>query len=107
VSPLRNSLADYLRVRRQLGAQLRTSERMLLQFVEFLEARGAVRITSELAVEWAMLPTGARPDRWAVRLGMVRGFAKYLATIDPASEIPSVELLKATQPRLAPHIFTD
>jgi integrase/recombinase XerD len=107
VSPLRNSLADYLRVRRQLGAQLRTSERMLLQFVEFLEAQGAVRITSELAVEWAMLPTGARPDRWAVRLGMVRGFAKYLATIDPASEIPSVELLKATQPRLAPHIFTD
>ena len=107
MTPLRDVLADYLRVRRQLGAQLRTSERMLLQFVDFLEQQGAVRITSELAVAWATLPAAARPDRWAVRLGMVRGFAKYLATIDPASEIPSVDLLKATQPRLAPHIFTD
>ena len=107
MTSLREVLADYLRVRRQLGAQLKTSERMLLQFVDFLEQQGAVRITSELAVAWATLPTAARPDRWAVRLGMVRGFAKYLATIDPASEIPSVDLLKATQPRLAPHIFTD
>ena len=80
---------------------------MLQQFVGFLEQRGAVRITTELAVAWAMLPAAARPDRWAVRLGMVRGFARYLATIDPASEIPSADLLTATQPRLAPHIFTD
>lgn len=70
---VRDALADYLRVRRQLGAQLKTSEPMLEQFVDFLEQRGAVRITSELAVTWAKLPAGARPDRWAVRLGMVRG----------------------------------
>ena len=31
MTPLREALADYLRVRRQLGAQLKTSERMLLQ----------------------------------------------------------------------------
>jgi integrase/recombinase XerD len=107
MTALRDALADYLRVRRQLGAQLKTSEPMLVQFVEFLAQHGAVRITSDLAVAWAALPSAARPDRWAVRLGMVRGFAKYLATIDPASEIPSVDLLKATHPRLAPHIFTD
>ncbi len=103
----RDALGDYLRVRRQLGAQLKSSEPMLEQFVDFLEAHGAVRITSELAVAWATLPAGARPDRWATRLGMVRGFAKNLATIDPASEIPSLDLLKGTQPRLAPHIFTE
>lgn len=107
MTALRDALADYLRVRRQLGAQLKMSEPMLEQFVEFLEQRGEPRITSELAVAWAKLPAGARPDRWAVRLGMVRGFAKYLATIDPDTEIPSIDLLKAAHPRLAPHIFTE
>jgi integrase/recombinase XerD len=107
MTQVRDALGDYLRVRRQLGAQLRTSEPMLEQFVDFLEQHGAVRITSELAVAWATLPTAARPDRWRVRLGMVRGFAKYLATIDRDSEIPSIDLLPAAQPRLAPHIFTE
>jgi integrase/recombinase XerD len=107
MTAVRDALADYLRIRRQLGAQLKTSEPMLEQFVDFLEADDAVRITSELAVAWATLPVGVRPDRWRVRLGMVRGFAKYLATIDPASEVPSVDLLPAGQPRLAPHIFTE
>jgi integrase/recombinase XerD len=107
MTALRDALGDYLRIRRQLGAQLKTSESMLEQFVDFLEQHGEVRITSELAVAWATLPAGVRPDRWRVRLGMVRGFAKYLATIDPASEVPSVDLLPATQPRLAPHIFSE
>ena len=38
---------------------------------------------------WARLPVGAHPHRWRQRLGVVRGFARYLATIDPASEVPS------------------
>ena len=107
MTQLRDGLGDYLRVRRQLGAQLKTSEPMLEQFVDFLEQHGEQRITSELAAAWATLPAGARPDRWSVRLGMVRGFARYMATIEPATEVASVDLLKATQPRLAPHIFTD
>ena len=44
---------------------------------------------------WARLPVDARPHRWRQRLGIVRGFARYLATIDPASEIPSKDLLPA------------
>ena len=42
---------------------------------------------------------------WRKRLGIVRGFARYLATIDPASEIPPTDLLPARQPRLAPYIY--
>ena len=37
---------------------------------------------------------------------MVRQFARYLATVDPESEIPSKDLLPAHQPRLAPYIYT-
>jgi integrase len=34
------------------------------------------------------------------------GFARYLSTIDPASEVPSVDLLAGYRPRLAPYIYS-
>ena len=63
---------------------------MLAGFVEFLDRAGAQRITTELALAWARLPR-RRPSvtAGASGSGMVRGFARYLATIDPASEVPS------------------
>jgi integrase len=38
---------------------------------------------------------------------IARGFARHLATVDPASEVPSKDLLPATRPRIAPYIYTD
>jgi integrase/recombinase XerD len=55
---------------------------------------------------WARLPVDARPFRWRQRLGIVRGFARYLATIDPSSEVPSKDLLPAHRPRVAPYIHS-
>ena len=62
----------------QLGFKLKTDGRLLERFVEFLERAGAERITVELAVMWARLPKDAHPHRWRQRLGIVRGFARYL-----------------------------
>jgi len=107
MSPLREGLHDYLRIRRQLGFELKAQGRMLEGFVEFLEQAGAERITTELALAWAKLPPQAHPHRWRQRLGIVRGFARYLATIDPASEVPARDLLPATQRRLAPYIYSE
>jgi integrase len=56
---------------------------------------------------WARQPADAHPARWRQRLSVVRGFARYLATIDPASEIPSRDLLPGARQRLSPHIYTD
>ena len=106
MSDLRQALADYLRIRRRLGFKLTADQRLLEQFVAFLERAGAVRITTELAVMWARLPVDARPFRWRQRLGIVRGFARYLATIDPDSEVPSKDLLPARRPRVAPYIYS-
>jgi integrase/recombinase XerD len=103
---LREALADYLRIRRRLGFELKADQRLLEQFVAFLEQAGAVRITTELAVMWARQPVHARPHRWRQRLGIVRGFARYLATIDPDSEVPSLDLLPARQRRVAPYIYS-
>ena len=104
---LRAALADYLRVRRRLGFEMPQDGRLLERFVEFLEQAGAERITTELALRWARMPVHAHPHRWRQRLSVVRGFARYLATIDPASEVPSKDLLPGTRQRLAPHIYTE
>jgi integrase/recombinase XerD len=104
---LREALADYLRLRRQLGFEMPQDGRLLQGFVEFLEQAGAERITTKLALEWARMPAGVHPHYWRQRLSVVRGFARHLATIDPASEIPSKDLLPGHRPRIAPYIYTD
>ena len=59
MTPLRQALVDYLRIRRQLGFKLVSDQRHLENFVAFLERAGAERITVELAVMWARLPADA------------------------------------------------
>ena len=101
---LRQALEDYLRIRRRLGFKLKAEERILENFVGFLERAGGERITTELALMWARLPVDARPHRWRQRLGSVRIFARYVATLDPESEVPSEDLLPARRARVAPYI---
>ena len=103
---LRDALADYLRVRRRLGFEMPQDGRLLEGFVCFLERARAERITTELALKWARMPVHAHPHTWRQRLSVVRGFARYLATIDPASEVPSKDLLPGHRPRIAPYIYT-
>lgn len=95
-----------LKLRRRLGYELERDEPQLEQFVCFLEQAGTERITTELAVRWARMPANQHPIVWRRRLSMVRQFARYLATVDPESEIPSKDLLPAHQPRTAPYIYT-
>jgi integrase len=106
MSPLRVALRDYLRIRRGLGFKLESDERLLTDFVGFLEQVGVTRIATEQALRWAKLPRNARPYHWRKRLGVVRLFAQYVATIDPDTEIPSKDLLPATRQRLAPYIYS-
>jgi integrase/recombinase XerD len=107
MSLLREAVHDYLRVRRRLGFELKAHGRLLEDFVDFLERAGAQHITTELALAWARLPVNAHPHRWRQRLAIVRAFARYLATIDPASEVPAEDLLPATQRRVAPYIYSE
>jgi integrase/recombinase XerD len=37
----------------------------------------------------------------------MRGFARYLATIDPSSEVPPTDLLPGHRPRIAPYIYSE
>jgi integrase/recombinase XerD len=106
MSVLREALYDYLTIRRQLGFKLESDGRLLARFVGFVEQAGGSGVTTELAVAWARQPAGVKPHRWRQRLGIVRGFARYLSTLDPATEIPPTDLLPARQQRIAPYIYS-
>ena len=67
--------------------------------MDFLEEHDAQHVTVELAVEWAVLATDASDRHRANRLTMVRGFAAYLRTVDPAPEVPPWGLLPSGKPR--------
>jgi integrase/recombinase XerD len=107
VSSLREAAEEYLALRRALGFKLRQQGRMLLQFVEFLEQRGAAVITTELALQWACQPSGGSQMWWHQRLVVVRGFAQHLAASDPRTEVPPSDLLPARLHRAIPYLYSD
>ncbi len=106
MSPLREALPEYLSVRRALGYKLARDERLLHQFIDYLEASGEQRITTERALAWATLP--ARGKCWhSQRLQAVRSFACYLRPIDPHVQVPPADLLPSAPHRAVPYLYTD
>lgn len=107
MSPLRQALADYLTVRRALGFKLDRAEKLLKQFLDHLEQRQLHTVTVADAVAWATEPAGASPWWHAMRLSHVREFARYLRTLDAATEIPPVGILPGKGRRATPYLYTD
>jgi len=103
---LRQALSDYLSMRRALGYKLKRDENLLIQFLTYLEELGQQRISTEVALAWATLPAGAHRSWWAGRLSIIRGFAAYLRTIDPETEVPSAELLPWRPCRATPYLYS-
>lgn len=106
MSGLRGHLDDYLRLRRALGFKLKREGRVLAGLVEHLEAAGAVTVRGELVIAWAQLPVAAQPARWAQRLAIARGFALYMHTIDPESEVPPAGVFAARYCRATPYLWS-
>jgi integrase/recombinase XerD len=107
VSELRQSVDDYLQVRRSLGYKLTIYGRVLPQFVEFLEQRDAPVITTSLALEFATQPQNASVVWWHQRLAIVRGFALHRRAFDPRTEVPPADLLPAKFGRAIPYLYSE
>jgi integrase/recombinase XerD len=100
-------LDRYLSVRRSLGYDLATSERILRRFTRFADQEGAAHVDTALFLRWdASLPEVSGGTR-AARLGSVRLFAGWLTGIDPVHEVPPRGLLPGRLIRARPHIYTD
>lgn len=104
---LRRAVADYLALRRTLGFRLERAERLLAQFVDYVDEQAIAVITTETAIAWAVLPADADPRWWAHRLTTVRLFAAYLHTLDPRVEVPPAGLIRCRTVRATPYLFTD
>jgi len=106
MSQLALALEDYLRLRRSLGYKLERAGRVLAGFVAYAQAAGADHVRVDLALSWALLPSN--PDtRWrAQRLGILRGFARYLHALDPAHEVPPKSLIPSGRGRPAPFVYS-
>jgi len=92
-------------MRQEFGYKFRKEARFLTNFVSFMEEQKATTITAKLAVDWATQP----PDRhasWVLRLAAVRGFARHVAHIDPATEVPRAGILPRLR-RSKPYIYSD
>jgi len=107
MTPLRQALDDYLTMRRGLGYKLERAEKLLAQFLAYLDEVGADNVTVEHALAWARLPADSDPSWRSQRLSVVRGFAAYLRTLDPAAEVPAAELLPWRRRRATPYLYTD
>jgi integrase len=100
------AVAEYLSIRRAMGYKVERHERLLGQFVNYLHQVAATTVTTEHALAWATLPPRGKGTWWPDRLSIVRGFASHLATIDPATEVPPVDLLPSRRRRATPYLYS-
>ena len=100
-------LNRYLSVRRSLGYDLGTAERILRRFTRFADREGAVHIDTALFLRWHATLAEACSSTKGARLTVVRLFAQWLSSFDPAHEVPPKGLLPSRVARSRPHIYSD
>src|SRR5215472_17156134 len=104
---LRKAVRDYLTMRRGLGFKMSRHEVGLQDFVAFLERKRSPHITVKLALEWATQHTHHTPGEWAMRLSVVRGFARHWSATDRLTEVPPLGLLPFRPQRAQPYFYSN
>ena len=107
MSDLRQAVDDYVKLRRAVGFKLRGHDRLLLDFVDYVEQAGTSTVTTRLAVAWATQPASVHPGRWKQRLCVVRGFTRYMNASDSSTEVPPADLLAFRRERPTPFLFSE
>lgn len=100
---------DYLAERRALGFDLRIPGDQITAFARFVDATGHTGpLTTRITLDWVQGQAKyAKPLTWARRLEVLRPFARYLASLDPATEFPQGAIFGRSHRRLAPHIYSE
>lgn len=107
MSALSGELDRYLTIRRSLGYDLSTSERVLRKFIAFAEQEDAEYVSTALFLRWQKTFGSANRQTWARRLGMVRLLAQWLHCVDPRHEVPPQGLIPNRYRRARPYIYSD
>lgn len=104
---LANELDRYLGIRRSLGWDLRTDERILRRFVTFAGRESATHVSTDLVLRWHATLTDAQASTRSRQIGKVRLFAEWLSGLDPEHEVPPRGLLPDRYRRVRPFIYSD
>jgi integrase/recombinase XerD len=109
MSALAQHAEEYLRLRHALGHKLADAVRLLPRFVAHLDAAGVSTITAEVALAWVQQPETCPPTSsvWFRRMTVVRGFARHMSGIDPATEIPPFGLVTFRPSWRPPFIYSE
>ncbi|TXC88874.1 tyrosine-type recombinase/integrase [Paraburkholderia azotifigens] len=105
---LTGHVQDYLRIKRQLGFELRYQGPQLLAFARFAKhCRHQGPVTLDLILRWASDAHSERPITAAKRVEVLRPFTRYLQQYDSGTEVPPPRMLGSTHHRPVPHIYSD
>jgi integrase/recombinase XerD len=86
---------------------LQRPEKLLQQFIGFLESEGVERITTKHALTWACKPAYSDSNWRSQRLSVVRSFASYLQNLDVDVEVPPRDLLPPRPRRASPYLYSE
>ena len=97
----------YVAVRKALGYAVRSEEKLLKDFIKFLELNQASSpIRAQTAIEWACTPAPGRgPSGEASRLKVVRRFLSHLQAFEFETEVPGPGVLRAFR-RPLPYLYS-
>lgn len=107
MSNLRQELDRYLTIRRSLGYDLCTVERILKRFIAFAETEGVKHVSADLFLRWQAAFGNANRNTWAARFVVVRRFAEWLHGIDPTHELIPRGLIPYRARRSRPYIYSN
>lgn len=106
-SLLRDTVEEYIALRRRLGTRFHDGARSLRAFVAFTDRERAVRVTTDVALRWAIGTGGSALVSAGARLRLIRGFAQWRRATDPETEVPPDDLLPVRYRRRPPYLYTD
>jgi integrase/recombinase XerD len=107
MTSLTSHLESYLEIRRSLGSELSSFERVMCRFTAFADSEHADHITTKLFLKWRASHGSTNQYTWSRWLGMVRCFATWLQNIDPCTEVPPAGLIPGKFRRARPYIFSE
>jgi integrase len=98
---------EYLAFRHQHGYELKTAGCYLRAFAQFAkQQRHRGPLTLDLITRWVLASRSTNPEHASFRLAVIRPFARYRATIDPATYVPPLGILGRKYRRKPPHIYS-
>jgi integrase len=105
---LQERIDGYIAERRRLGFKLQSRGTLLAGFARYVASQHHHGpLTVELMANWARQDKHhlQTPSTWAVRLAVLRRFARYLRQFEPDTEVPDELIFGPLPGRVAPHIY--